>query len=429
MNGQISLSYLLLVFGAIILVAIVGLSLKESMSSMASMPTYTFNGSYHMTYSTKITYKDPWQDPFYSKFSNGLKVTITNKDTIDISDFQVYLELHSSNFRSSNGFNFSGGISSFCNAVNNNDVLVVSENLDKNYYFWVEKCDPNKGIVKIWVRYEDNIPLGGNGIFYILWGSNDGPFNGYNDPKKVFVLYDDFEGTDLNTGIWNYHTYNCTKGVDCLKVENGILWLVSKSKYKGANIVAKNLKISPYDKYIIQVKFKIDYVCASSNDGDGMSISIGRPDNKLDAHGECQKGFNNYNDVLNVEIYDDKQNGNSGNGIGIDTDDYHDCKIYGAIYYESIKYKSSDLSDGIITIKLDGSKICVDYNDLNPSNGYYSFKDLCDNSIPNTGGNLFAIGAGAGWAGCYMCNPDSAHGLDWVFIRTYASQEPIITFK
>jgi hypothetical protein len=246
--------------------------------------------------------------------------------------------------------------------------------------------------------------------------------------NKVFLFFDDFEGTDLNTDIWNYHTYNCTKGVDCLKVENGILWLVTKSIKKGANIVAKNLKISPYDKYIIQVKFKINYASTKySNNGDGISISIGRPSNKLNASYACNKGFNNYSGVLNVEIYDDAGDGSGANGIGIDTDDYWDCGTNGV--YKSIPHKYSDLSDGIITIKLDGSKICVDYNDLNPSNGYYSFKDLCDNSIPNTGGNLFAIGAGAGWAGCYMCNPDSAHGLDWVFIRTYASQEPIITFK
>ncbi len=45
-KGQISLQYLLLVAGAILLVALVGYALKQSLQ--ISTPTYTFNGTYHI---------------------------------------------------------------------------------------------------------------------------------------------------------------------------------------------------------------------------------------------------------------------------------------------------------------------------------------------------------------------------------------------
>ena len=229
-------------------------------------------------------------------------------------------------------------------------------------------------------------------------------------------FYDNFEYLDTNK--WTISRYSNDTNLECV-VESGTLWLVKKSVEKGCNIKLNTMSIKWNDTYVIDLRFNIDYVCGSSNDGDGMAIVIdGKDTTPLSG---CNKGFNNVNQGIVIEIFDDAPNTSANNGLGIDNDTVYCSRTADTTmisYWGNGWDKRYDLNDGIISVNLTGSRIILNYQDLNPSNGLVNTNLSTDLWNPN-GLGYFMIGAGTG---CSVCNsnacdqPDSAHGIDWIII-------------
>ena len=97
---------------------------------------------------------------------------------------------------------------------------------------------------------------------------------------EVFDFYDDFDSGTLDTNKWEVSRYSGDTSNECV-IEDGILWLVKKSNWKGCNIKAKGFTIKWYEKKTIEFRFKIDYVCGTINDGDGMALVIDGRDNSI----------------------------------------------------------------------------------------------------------------------------------------------------
>ncbi len=180
--------------------------------------------------------------------------------------------------------------------------------------------------------------------------------------------------------------------------------------------------------YVIDFRFKIDYVCGTSYDGDGMALVI--DGNSASPGDGCGKGFGSHplgtKQGLVVEIFTDAYDSSTYNlgGIAIDDDtgwcilNQDNVKASITVYGNNKRY---DLNDGIITVYLTGDKIRVHYKDLNPANGY--LEDTIEANVwdPN-GKGYFMFGAGTGGSNCPNDGRDSAHGIDWVRVRKYADR-------
>ncbi|MEM0476126.1 MAG: DUF2341 domain-containing protein, partial [Candidatus Aenigmatarchaeota archaeon] len=276
----------------------------------------------------------------------------------------------------------------------------------------------NSANTKIWVKVP-SIPANSNKTIYLYYGNPSATSMSNGD--NTFIFFDDFRtATSINTNKWIVSRYSGDTNNECV-ISNNVLWLTKKSLWKGCNILARNLNIKYNSQYTIHVKFKIDYVCAASNDGDGLAIVIDGKSNSA-SYG-CNKGFSTTSQGIVIEIFDDRPNGDNLNGIGID-DETANCNLEGRVA-SSIPQKSSDLNDGLLEIKLTGTQINVTYYDLNPANGYL-IRSLITNTWNPNGNGYFMIGAGTGSSSCSN-NLDSAHGIEYVFIRKYSSIEPTIS--
>ncbi|MFX1497936.1 MAG: DUF2341 domain-containing protein [Promethearchaeota archaeon] len=109
---------------------------------------------------------------------------ITLSPTTIESDYQIRVQLSSGNFDYSKA-NPDGSDLRFFDQYNNN--------LD----YWIENWD-TLGTSNIWVK----IPSSGTAFFFMKYGKPSAISQ--SDGSKVFMLFDDFEGTTLDTNIWEY---------------------------------------------------------------------------------------------------------------------------------------------------------------------------------------------------------------------------------
>jgi len=71
-------------------------------------------------------------------------------------------------------------------------------------YYWVEEYNQSAGYLKVWVRMNlTTYPQ----LIYMYYGEEDNPYSSYNNPRKVFTVFEDWEsGTDL----WNIKSFTLT---------------------------------------------------------------------------------------------------------------------------------------------------------------------------------------------------------------------------
>ncbi len=277
--------------------------------------------------------------------------------------------------------------------------------------------DPSACDGYIWVKVP-SIPASGSVDLTVTEG-----INGAVPGDQVFDFYDDFDqysnGALYSNSKWIVTRYSNDPYNECV-VQNGILWLVTKSKYKGCNIMAREFRIKYYSKAIIEMHFKVDYVCGTTNDGDGIAIVI---DGKSNSpwYG-CSKGFNVRSQGIDIKVLTDDSSGVGYVTIG---------KYVGGCTYSSsydlasirLPSKRYDLSDGILRVELTGSSVSVYYKDLNPTDG--EREGTISYPIWNPSGyGYLMIGAGAGTSRCCCDGRDSAHGVDWIRVRKYAPLQP-----
>ncbi len=115
-------------------------------------------------------------------------VSVSNGTSMDLSDYQVRVELNTSNF-------------DFTHIQQDCSDIRFTDTSNKVLDFWVEVCDPlNKNIV-VWVKVP-SIPANGETNIYLYYGSTGvlSPSNG----ERTFIFFDDF--TDLSK--WNCESSN-----------------------------------------------------------------------------------------------------------------------------------------------------------------------------------------------------------------------------
>ncbi|MEM5806667.1 MAG: DUF2341 domain-containing protein, partial [Candidatus Aenigmatarchaeota archaeon] len=341
-----------------------------------------------------------------SDWQYRIPITITERSGNTLTDYQVLVIINTQNLISQNKMRNDCG-----------DIRFTDSDGRTLLNYWIERgC--NSANTRIWVKVP-NIPANSNKIIYLYYGNLNATSMSNGD--ATFIFFDDFRiVTSINTNKWIVSRYSGDTNNECV-ISNNVLWLTKKSLNKGCNILARNLNIKYNSQYTIHVKFKIDYVCAASNDGDGLAIVIDGKNNSA-SYG-CNKGFSTTSQGIVIEIFNDRPNGDNSNGIGID-DETANCNLEGRVT-SSIPQKSSDLNDGLFEIKLTGTQINVTYYDLNPANGYL-IRSLITNTWNPNGNGYFMIGAGTGSSSCSN-NLDSAHGIEYVFVRKYSSIEPAVS--
>jgi hypothetical protein len=113
----------------------------------------------------------------------------------------------------------------------------------KPLYAWIESYSSNLSSVNVWVLLPNSIPANSTVTFYMaVIPQNNYPYTGiapqltstyaqYDNGTNVFVFYDNFAGTSLNTNKWSSYGSSATFTVD-----NGITIQTSGSSTYGAII-------------------------------------------------------------------------------------------------------------------------------------------------------------------------------------------------
>ena len=70
-------------------------------------------------------------------------------------------------------------------------------------YYWVQQLDSTNEHAVLWVKVP-YIPAGESVVVCMHYGGTN-PYSSYNDPHRTFLLFDDFDGTSVNTTRWNVH--------------------------------------------------------------------------------------------------------------------------------------------------------------------------------------------------------------------------------
>ncbi len=343
----------------------------------------------------------------FTLFAQSYQMIVHNPNSQDLTDFQVRAKLPSDLVGKPITIkDLSGNSVPFCYETSNGECTT----------------DPAQGDGYIWVKVP-SIPANGDAKLLVESGTN-----GAVEGDQVFDFYDDFNypnGPFDGAGKWKVNRYSGDTSTECV-IENGILWLVKKSEYKGCNIRASNFNLKYYQKVVIEFKFKVDYACGEANDGDGIALVIDGKDDE--PYYGCHKGFYTLGQGIDIVIYtNDFVDGYVGIANGIDS-----CTPgSSAIDYLTLSSKSKDLDEGIVTVKLTGSKVLLHYEDLDPADGLKSGDVEADLWDPD-GYGYFMIGAGTSlpYSASIFCVDDydgSAHGIDWIRVRKYAPQEPTVS--
>ncbi|WP_297480232.1 DUF2341 domain-containing protein [Thermococcus sp.] len=119
-------------------------------------------------------------------------------------------------------------------------------------YFWVQLMDTQNKIAYIWVKIPELL-ANSKKVICLHYGEWPNPYLSYDNPDKVFILFDNFDGSSINTSKWNVH--------GTPSVSNGILylssgqWIWSKKSIPGDSfqilVQSTRLRASPFFMWFI----------------------------------------------------------------------------------------------------------------------------------------------------------------------------------
>ncbi|NJE10563.1 DUF2341 domain-containing protein [Thermococcus sp. MAR1] len=82
--------------------------------------------------------------------------------------------------------------------------LYFTDDAGNPLYFWIQRLDTTNRIAYLWVKLPE-LAAGSSSTLCLNYGVWPNPYLSYNDPGKVFLLFDDFDGSSLDTNRWNVH--------------------------------------------------------------------------------------------------------------------------------------------------------------------------------------------------------------------------------
>jgi len=187
-------------------------------------------------------------------------ITIVNSGDNELTDYQVLIELDSTNF------DFTKTTS------DGRDIRVYDYDLVNKLSFWIEEWDTANQIGKIWVKIP-NIPAGDIVKIQLLYGNSN--LTSESDPNNTFDFYDDF----LNLDNWRIVRIG---GDGYAKAEDSYLKIYSTDE---GTVVDTPITLS---NVVVDAKV---YVV---DNGENFTIILGQ--GKYDASGRTTNG---YEDIWN----------------------------------------------------------------------------------------------------------------------------------
>ena len=188
-----------------------------------------------------------------SGWSYRRAVTITEQSGSTLTDYQVRIDLNSSNF-------------DFAKAnADGSDIRFTADDGETLLPYWIEKWDSTSEEAVIWVKVP-SLPANGQVTIYIYYGNSEAVSE--SDGEAVFEFFDDFEGSSLDTSKWTIAgTY------EILEVANGALHLrttdfagvVTKQEFSNQYVVEDKSKlisrekqtqvlyVDPYNRYVTTI--------------------------------------------------------------------------------------------------------------------------------------------------------------------------------
>jgi len=114
-------------------------------------------------------------------------ITVTEQSGNDLTDYAVKIELDDT----WDGWNA---------VLDGSDIYFLDEN-GNPLYFWIEYFNKTEKKAIIWVKIP-SLPANSSITIYMYYGSLPNPYADYNNPEQIFMFFDDFEGTELDTSKW-----------------------------------------------------------------------------------------------------------------------------------------------------------------------------------------------------------------------------------
>ena len=125
--------------------------------------------------------------PKLSGWSFVRPIKITEQSGNNLSDYQVLIELNSSNFDFSKA------------KADGSDIRFLLPS-GKSIPYWIESWNKSGQSAKVWVKVP-SIPANSSTVIYMTYGNPSASSESNGD--AVFEFFDDFEGTSLDTSKWD----------------------------------------------------------------------------------------------------------------------------------------------------------------------------------------------------------------------------------
>ena len=207
-------------------------------------------------------------------------VTITNNTSTELTDFQVRIELNSSNFDFSKA------------NADGSDIRFTEDDGETLIPHWIEKWDGSNQVAVVWVKVP-YVPANGTATIYLYYSNSSAA--DASDPEAVFEFFDDFEGSSLDTSKWD--VYNNPQ----VSVSNSVLTISGTHSITTSPEMLKS-KATFGPGYVLEARVNQDFT-GQSHGGIGFAEGNGYT----------------YPPATNVAMYVDASGGNSN--IGFLTED------------------------------------------------------------------------------------------------------------
>jgi len=130
--------------------------------------------------------------PKLSGWSFVRPIKITEQSGNNLSDYQVLIELNSSNF-------------DFSKAKSDGSDIRFLLPSGKSIPYWIESWDKSGQNAKVWVKVP-SLPANSSTVIYMYYGNPSATDESNGD--AVFEFFDDFEDGSLDTTKWDVSTYS-----------------------------------------------------------------------------------------------------------------------------------------------------------------------------------------------------------------------------
>jgi len=129
-------------------------------------------------------------------FKYRRKITITEQSGSDLTDYQVLIELNSSNFN-------------FEHAQTNGEDIRFTDANGNLLDYWIEEWDAVNEIAKVWVKVP-SIPANSSVEIFMYYGNPSAVSE--SDGENTFMIYDDFDDSSLGPD-WTFVNPDGNQGV------------------------------------------------------------------------------------------------------------------------------------------------------------------------------------------------------------------------